>query len=722
MIIICCIPKMQSGDLILRTYTLAALALAVPLANGSLAQEENTAAGAAPMLEETLVTGVRQRMYQAGTLLDAIQKTEVVDEDLIKSMQAVNLTQAIQNSPGVRVSNECSMCGVKRIMLNGMRGEHSTILTDGIPLHTMMAGYYAVDALPTTGVSRIEVARGAGASLLAPEAIGGTINVVSKEPQETGFSVNMSMEDDDSYLVGMIGSLVSDDERTRASLVIQDDKHHQHDADDNGVSEAPLQENTNYVGRLSHDFTDRDNVIVRLSYTDSEIFGGPQDGSISKSRRSFEQDSTESEHPFVNDDVREQWIGKPWETTEWIDTERTEFSVNWLHEFTSDYNVSLSAAWSEHDQDSFYEGFDYAATDELYYFDLRNNYVINDSHMLTFGIDTRDEEMRSDSVAGSESDNYVEDSFDYKVWGVYAQDTWDVTDKLEIALAIRIDTAEADFVAPQKPGTEIDETIIAPRADLRYLHNQEWISRFSIGRGYRAPLSFFESDHGILDAGDGFAIDVDDLEESLSATYALSFEGEALSSTLSLAYTEVDNLAAIDETDAGVALLTQMDETAAVAAADIAIGYVVNDYLTLGVTFETYDYDETFQESFAIAPVEQRGLLTADFNYGSWMFYTSANWVGSRDLSDYGYQGYNIFDSDLKSTRAESYWTVDMKLTYDVSESFSIYVGGNNLTDYTQVNDAETPLFWDADGAYDVAYIYGPLRGREYYFGLEWSL
>lgn len=63
------------------------------------------------------------------------------------------------------------MCGVKRIMLNGMKGEQTTILVDGLPVHTMISGYYAVDAIPTTGVERIEVARGAGASLIAPKPL-----------------------------------------------------------------------------------------------------------------------------------------------------------------------------------------------------------------------------------------------------------------------------------------------------------------------------------------------------------------------------------------------------------------------------------------------------------------------------------------------------------------------------------------------------------------------
>ncbi len=40
----------------------------------------------------------------------------------------------------------------------------------------------------------------------------------------------------------------------------------------------------------------------------------------------------------------------------------------------------------------------------------------------------------------------------------------------------------------------------------------------------------------------------------------------------------------------------------------------------------------------------------------------------------------------------------------------------NNLFDYTQAGDEDSPLFWDSEGGYDVAHIYAPLRGR-YVFG-----
>jgi len=704
--------------------TTVVLSVMFSLLCASATAEESTpssAARSAQPVEEVIVTGVRQRLYQAGALKDVIQKTEVVDADVIESRQAVNLSQAIAESPGVRVSNECSMCGVKRIMLNGMRGEHTTILTDGIPLHTMLAGYYAVDAIATTGIERIEVARGAGASLIAPEAIGGTLNVISAEPTYTGMEVDAMLEEDDGYLASFLGTYVSDDGATRASLVTQFDRHDKVDGDNNKVSEAPLQDNRSYIFRISSDLSDRDNLTFRAALIDSEIFGGPTStDSIGEVRRGF--DGIESPQLFVDDNVNKRFIGKPWETTEWIDTERVELSGSWLHEFNERFNTTVSVGYSEHEQDSFYEGFDYAAEDELLYLDVRGNFVLNEDHLLTFGIDSRDEEMRSDSVAGELSADYIEDSFDYQVNGIYLQDTWTVNDALEIALAVRVDNIEADFVAVEKPGTEIDETIVAPRLDALYRHNDMWASRFSAGRGYRAPLSFFETDHGILDAGDGFAIDIDELEESFSATYALSFEGERLTGTWSVAYTNVDHLASMDETDTGVPLLTQLDGDARVLSTDIAVGYQFTDALNVGLTVEHFDYDTAFESSYAIAPVEQRANLTIDYDRGPWSAYSTLAWVGSRDLSDYGYEGLDQIGGALKSTSAQSYWTMDVRVARDFGERFSAYVGAYNLFNETQARDMQSPLFFDNTGGYDVAYIYGPLRGREIYAGLKYTL
>ncbi|MBO2626234.1 TonB-dependent receptor [Shewanella algae] len=716
--------------------TYLAVVLAALLSPQLMAAEtEEAQEPAAENMERLSVVGVRQRLEQAGTLANTIMKTEVIDASIIENKNAVNLSEAIDNSPGVKVSNECSMCGVKRIMLNGMKGEQTTILVDGLPVHTMISGYYAVDAIPTTGIERIEVARGAGASLIAPEAIGGTINIISYEPTENGAELDIAAGENGYRKVGFLGKGVSEDGRTRATLVAQYDDRDQFDADDNKVNEAPLQENRSVTARISQDIGDFDNLVLRIANIQSEIFGGPMLGSnfadgtassIGSVLSGFDDKPSEPQQLFEDGDIRKRYKGKAWETTEWIKTERNEASLAWLKEFSDDWNMHLAVSYAEHKQDSFYEGFDYTADDKMWFFDARFNYLLNDSHLLTFGADLRTEEMRSHSRTGSANPDYVSDSFDYDVKGLYLQDTWQVTDDLEVAMALRYDSITADFTDPSKPGTELDESILSPRVDIRLRHNELWTSRLSAGRGYRAPLSFFETDHGILDGSLGFDIDIDELERSNSVNYALSYEGDRLTSTASVAWTEVEHLAALTTNDQGIPLLTQLDEKASVVTTDIALGYRLTDDLTVNLTGEHFDYDSVFKSSYAVAPVEERVTLSVDWDVNDWEFFANLVWIGSRDLSQYGYEGYNRLDANgkvdpdsKKRTDAPSYFTLDLRASYQFNDNLSFYTGVSNLFDYTQAGDEESPLFYDAEGAFDVGYIYGPLRGREIYAGMK---
>lgn len=96
--------------------------------------------------------------------------------------------------------------------------------------------------------------------------------------------------------------------------------------------------------------------------------------------------------------------------------------------------------------------------------------------------------------------------------------------------------------------------------------------------------------------------------------------------------------------------------------------------------------------------------------------------VASRDLSEYGYEGYNSNDgTNLKSTNAGAYTTVDMKIIKALTKELKVYIGATNLFNYNQADDMDSPLMFDASGGYDVVYIYGPLRGRNAYLGLNYE-
>ncbi|MEA1988884.1 MAG: TonB-dependent receptor plug domain-containing protein, partial [Pseudomonadota bacterium] len=159
--------------------------------------------------------------------------TERVSAKRIEQKQAANLAQAIADEPGVRVSNECSMCGVKRIMLNGLKGEHTTLMTNGVPNSSIVEGFYGFDAIPMAGVSAIEISRGAGPSLIAPEAIGGVVNVVTTAPREDKLILDISQGNQGYHKYQLSGAKRSKDGNTALAVSAQSDNIDQYDQDNN---------------------------------------------------------------------------------------------------------------------------------------------------------------------------------------------------------------------------------------------------------------------------------------------------------------------------------------------------------------------------------------------------------------------------------------------------------------------------------------------------------
>ncbi len=171
---------------------IAAVIVAAFFALAGSALGEDAGSGAIK-LETLKVKSLEENLRRKGLLKDVIERTQLITAEDLEMKQARSLYEAVKDEPGVTVNTECSMCGIKRIMVNGLKGEHTTVLVDGVPMHSTVSSYYGMDALATAGLSRIEIARGAGASLLAPEAIGGTLNLIFEKPTKTGFISDISI-------------------------------------------------------------------------------------------------------------------------------------------------------------------------------------------------------------------------------------------------------------------------------------------------------------------------------------------------------------------------------------------------------------------------------------------------------------------------------------------------------------------------------------------------
>lgn len=653
---------------------------------------------------------------------DSIVHTDVISAKTIEQKQAGSLEQAIKDEPGVDVRTECSVCGAKRVSLNGLKGEHTTLMINGVPNSSIMEGYYGYDAIPMVGVTSVEISRGAGASLIAPEAIGGVINVVTAKPREDKLMLDLSLGTDGYKKYQIMGTKISKDKRTQMMVGAQTDHIDQYDGDHNGVNESPMWDNHSVVAQVWHQ-ADKDRFEVRLADQRAEMFGAPMIGVLAKSKSDAKTQATGSSPGFIGDNVNNLPNTAGGATTardflENVTTTKQEVTGKWSRDVNAQLTTNLTGSYVKTNTDDIYEGTTYRADQDIYYVDVRADYYPSLKHAITVGTDFKHDKMLSISTGGTYPAN---DSYNKKSNGLYLRDIWTPNQRLEVAGALRLDAIDVNFIDQKR---KFNETILAPRLHVRYDHNFNWTSRFSAGMGYRVPLQFFEAEHGILD--DGFKVAVDKLEKSQSARYELAYSGAKTDMTTSYSWTAVKNLAAIDDSS-GTPTLVSTAGTGHVQHADISVSYQLTHAWTVGSTLEGFVYDKTYKNTFSVIPIETRLRLMADYDGHGWQGNLTVTGIGERKYSDYPSTGYaEHYDDNAmqhsKGTKAPAYFTADVKVSKDISKAWKVYAGVNNLFDYTQIGSGhDSPLFYDNSGTktWDTGHIWGPLRGRVVYGGLK---
>ncbi len=677
------------------------------------AQEEISKNGSLP---EVVVEGdMVEKLIKMGQLKNSIIKTCSVTESSIESKHALNLAEAIKNEPGVDSVVGCSICGMKRVQINGLKGEHTTVLIDGVPLNSTVSSFYGFDAMTTAGIAEVEIARGAGSALIAPESIGGVINVLFKRPKENSLLLNTSYGSHEN-MISIFATGISKDKKRSVIASAQHNKQISMDSDDNGVNESPNMRNNSALLKYSYQAGEDDNIDMRLSVLDSQVYGG------SLNRWIFYTSAASGPGlVFKDGDVRKKYEGDPKDVSEIIGTRRSEGVIKWTHRAKENLNTVATFGGAIQKQDSFYEGADYAHRDNTGFGEIQTNWKISDKHLLTAGISRKREILHSHSYTYFVAAGRKKDDFDYGQTGYYLQDVFKPSEKAELSMAIRADDIKLNFTDQTIKENEVNETVFSPRLHLRVNHGGGFTSMISYGNGYRAPLTFFESEHGLLD--NGFQTLVTKIERSNSVGYTLAYESDRLTANTSISWAKIKNMAYVDSDNYTIPTLVNDNGSSEVGNFDVLAGYQLGKYFSVSSSYELFNYQDRYKRLLGFAAVEDRVrlLLGYDDDEKGWSADLDATWIGSRDLKPYGYgDRYNVYDgttlSDPKSTHAPSYYTMNFRLSKKLKEDFILYSGVKNILDYTQTDD-ETPLFYDSNGGFDVGHLWGPLRGREIYFG-----
>jgi outer membrane receptor for ferrienterochelin and colicins len=86
---------------------------------------------------------------------------------------------------GVQPQLNCNVCNTGDIHINGMEGPYTMVLIDGMPVVSSLSTVYGLAGIPNSMVKRIEVVKGPASTLYGSEAVGGLINIITKDPDSS---------------------------------------------------------------------------------------------------------------------------------------------------------------------------------------------------------------------------------------------------------------------------------------------------------------------------------------------------------------------------------------------------------------------------------------------------------------------------------------------------------------------------------------------------------
>lgn len=169
---------------------LAALPLALAAAFPSFSQTQ---------LKDVVVIASRV----ATPVTDVIADVSIIDRATLDQAGQSSLREVLAQQPGVQLSSGGSYRSSTGIFLRGATSSQTIVLIDGVRVGSATLGTASFENIPLARIERIEILRGGASALYGPDAVGGVIQIFTREPTEDmELSANLGVGSDGQQQAG----------------------------------------------------------------------------------------------------------------------------------------------------------------------------------------------------------------------------------------------------------------------------------------------------------------------------------------------------------------------------------------------------------------------------------------------------------------------------------------------------------------------------------------
>ena len=683
--------------------------------------------------ETIVITGTRTSRH----IKDTPIKTELITSKEIEGKNAANLYEALEGNAGLRVEQQCSYCNFSMVRLQGLSGDHTQVLIDGEPIYTGLAGIYGLQQIPAALIERVEIVKGAGSAMYGSSAIGGTINIITKNPVGQKSKIGMELGTEGTNRFSINSTLKYNN--WGLALFAQKDEAGEIDDSGDGWRQKP--------DGIS-DRTRNDNFSAGFNLKGNNVFFGKDSITISgqainESRRGGVLETIEN--PFA-------------EASEHIITNRYQMLLKYQKYFTDKNMFSLSFSGAVHSREATNDTFlgDYADThggdyptidlmqpykakEETLVANLNYYHIIGSQHHLLTGIQYNYDYLEESGkyvIIDPSSPDYGEDylsTSDKKAdeLAFFLQDEFHISKRLELVFGGRYDMhiskdkfgGSADVANIEDVWLNYDESAFSPRMALSYKTTNLNI-RASVGTGFRVPFGFSEDMH--LCSGSPKINKPEGLKPEKSISYNLSIDYSYENLNLGMSFFRTDLRDTIGSTEA--------------SSESKALGYDyewenIDRAYTQGVEFSTrfnplrnfgvnaslaytdarYSNSRSDWSSSEYADVskyisrvpEFTSNIQFSYDNGDFSVFLNGNYTG-RMYIDY-YEEEDPESPGSKILHTPDFWVVNLKISKKIFKSLKGYMGAKNLFNYIQPEKHND----------DAAFMYAPYYGKLIYCGVE---